>query len=648
KAERSWRRALDFVAAGVPTAEPLLWIESAEPEGPSFFVCRHLPRMLEARVLFRAMNAGEMDRRFPGLDGGAFLDALGRGLRRMHEAGLFHRDLSIGNVLMAEEVLSPQPDDLFVIDLNRARVRPSLSSTTRTRDLCRLAIFRPADRRRFWRAYWQGEATAWRWWLYRLYQRSFLFKIEGKKKIRAPLKGLGWLKPRRTHPHLESAPTGAGAREKIVWDPLSDQPHQHASRLEKTRVRLADAPGQLRNVGLGALAAPRIWRRYRRLEGRVFAEPTPWRGAGICLRPFPEAPDELLGAVDDLGLEHVLVRLHPWQKEHDEEEALVRELDLRGYEIVYSLPQNRELIRDPALWRRRVAELAERFSPYGKVFQVGQAINRSKWGVWRYGEYLELARSAVSILKEHPGVEAFGPAVIDFEPYATASVVNLPECPRFDGLASLLYVDRRGAPEGRQLGFDTLGKALLCRAIAETSRRCGPRSWVTEVNWPLREGPHSPAGKKVSVDETAQADYLARYYLWTLATGAAERVYWWQMIARGYGLIAPRDSGGEVSGLRRRPAFDALRTLESELRGYACLGALPAPEGCHLLSFRRGDERTVVGWASRTPSSDGGSHGRRVRLLEAPRGLREQDGRDGERPSGRDVDLLQSVRFFRI
>ena len=93
----------------------------------------------------------------------------------------------------------------------------------------------------------------------------------------------------------------------------------------------------------------------------------------------------------------------------------------------------------------------------------------------------------------------------------TAAVVNLraprdlPDL-RFDGLASLLYVDRRGAPENRQLGFDTEGKVRLLAAIAGTARRvAAPRQWISEVNWPLREGPHSPAGKSVAVDEEAQA-----------------------------------------------------------------------------------------------------------------------------------------------
>ena len=173
-----------------------------------------------------------------------------------------------------------------------------------------------------------------------------------------------------------------------------------------------------------------------------------------------------------------MIRLHPWQESHDDEWELARALAARGVELAFALPQNRELVRDPARWEAAIAELARRFRPLGKRFQIGQAINRSKWGIWNYDEYLALAARAAGILRAGPagaGVELFGPAVIDFEAHVTAAVVNLrppaglPEL-RFDGLASLLYVDRRGAPENRQLGFDTEGKVRLLAAIAGTAR----------------------------------------------------------------------------------------------------------------------------------------------------------------------------------
>ncbi len=303
-------------------------------------------------------------------------------------------------------------------------------------------------------------------------------------------------------------------------------------------------------------------------------------GIGVGLRPYPEDPAALLEAVDELGVRHALVRLHPWQETHDDEEALARALRERGIEVVFALPQRRELVRDLRRWRRAVGELGERFAPYAGAFQIGQAINRSKWGVWTLAEYAALLREAAAALAPR-GVPIVGPGVIDFEPHVTAAAVNWPDLGvRFHALASLLYVDRRGAPENRQLGFDTLRKAALLRAIADTSRWCEPRSWVTEVNWPLREGPHSPAGRDVAVDEQQAADYLVRFYLPLLASGLVERIYWWQLLARGYGLLV-----AEGGGLRRRPAFHALATMQRMLGDAACAGVLPAPPGASLYRF---------------------------------------------------------------
>lgn len=640
KAARSWRMARAFVEAGLPTARPVAWIESTDPEGSSFFVTEHIDGVVEARFVFRAAGGDTLADDFPELDYPSFLEALGQLLRRMHDAGLFHRDLSIGNVLVPAAATSPGPEDLYLIDLNRARRRSPVGLLERQRDLCRLTLFRTGDQSRFLRAYWGGAPGPLRWGLFKLYHHGFRAKLGAKKYVRAPFKALAAkLLPRSVHAHIPRPEKGAGAREKIVWDPLSDQPWQHAGKLEKLWVRLLDAPSHLRNILLLLSRAPGIWRAFRRLRAGLYTRPVPWAGVGVCIRPHPQNPEALLQAIDDLGVGHLLLRLHPWQERHDHEEALAAALHAKGYELTFALPQDRRLVRDPELWRRRVEDLARRFVPYGRHFQVGQAINRSKWGVWRYGEFLRLARIACEVLRAHPGVEVIGPGVIDFEFHATATVVNLPSCPRFDALASLLYVDRRGAPENRQMGYDTVDKALWLQAIAETARACGPRSWITEVNWPLWEGPHSPAGKSVSVDEGTQADYLTRYYLLALTSGAVERVYWWQLVARGYGLATVE--GTEDDGaLRRRPSFLALATLNRRLAGSTFLRHLPAPAGCRLLLFDKSGESWIVGWSEQGD--------RAVTLPARPEEIVEQDGEASGGRKSPEAQLAQSIRYFRI
>lgn len=634
KAERAWKIARAFVAAGLPTAEPVLLAESRRSDGPSLLVTRRLEEVVELRYVLRAVHRGAEREEYPWIDFPALLDDLGGLLRRMHEAGIFHRDLSIGNVLVSRD----DPRRLYLIDLNRGRLRRRLGALARTRDLSRLAIFGRADRRRFLAAYWGRRPQPWHWAPYLLFHYGFRFKIESKKRWRGVTRRLfQLLVPRRAHAHIPQAPEGASARDKVVWDPLSDQPHQHASRLEKTLIRLADLPRHALQTAHFAAAVPGIWRRYRRLRGELYGAPVPWDGAGVCVRPYPGAPEELLAALDELGLRRVLLRLHPWADDDRAELALARELHARGYELAFSLPQNRDLVRDPERWRSRVEELAERFTPYGHSFQVGQAINRSKWGVWTLGEYADLARAAAEILRRYKSVEVLGPAVIDFEYHATVAALRLCRDLEFDAVASLLYVDRRGAPENRQLGFDTVGKVVLLKAIAEACPGVAPRSWITEVNWPLWEGPHSPAGRTVSVAEDVQADYLARYYLLALTTGMVERVYWWQLIARGYGLVAPAEGGRP---LRRRPSFRALATLERQLRGALCEGPLAAPPGSHLFRFRLADGGEVaVGWCAKGRST--------ATLRRSAVEVVEQGGDESPAPGPR-VELTESVRYFHL
>jgi tRNA A-37 threonylcarbamoyl transferase component Bud32 len=595
KAAKSWRVAEALLAAGLQTPEPVMLIESASASGPSLYVCRYLVDVLEVRYLLRAANAGTEKEDFPGVDFPLFLEALGRMARRLHDAGFWHRDFSSGNVLLRTD-RAGAPTDLYLVDLNRTRMGKDLTISERLRDLSRMPIFRPEHQDRFLASYWSGGASHKS--LYLAYHRAFVWKNEAKKKLRGGLKGLR-LGPRVAHAHIPAAPADASARDRVVWDRLSDQPHQHAGRFEKMRVRLADAGAHLVEGAVIAAAAPRVWRRYRELRAHLHQKPVDWDGAGLCLRPWPENPQAPLDMVAELGARHVLIRLHPWEESHAAEEELARALYARGCELSFALPQNRDLVKDPERWRSAVERLATAFTPYGRAFQIGQAINRSKWGIWTTGEYVALARTAAEILHRHPGAELIGPAVIDFEHHVTAAVLNRRDLGfRFDAVSSLLYVDRRGAPESPQAGFDTEGKVALLKAIAETARNSTGRCWITEVNWPLWEGPHSPAGRSVSVDEETQADYLVRYYLLTLGTGLVERVFWWQLAARGYGLVDPADPANP----RRRPSFIAFQTLLRELAGARLEAVSASPSRLYL--FRRPDGgETAVAWSASGPAT---------------------------------------------
>ncbi len=672
KARKAFRVACRLRELGIGTPEPLLYAESRALEGPAFFITRHLEGRLETRYLLRSLDAGTAARDYPDLDIDRVFRAFGELVRTLHEGKVWHRDLSCGNLLIEEAAFQRGQGvpgsfaGVAVLDLNRARVGPNLTLSERMRDLSRLEV--PAAQMvSMWAGYWREDDGVWRMrvghWLRETYRRSFLVRNRSKKSVRGFARRLNdLLMPRRRpHAHIPSS-EATSVRDKIVWDRLSDQPHQHASKLEKLRVRITDSPQHARLLAAAVRAYPAIKRRHQELEAERFGQATTMEGFGLCVRPWSDDPDAVLEAVCDLGVKHVLIRLHPWQETHEAELLLAGELCARGIELVFALPQSRALVRDLETWRRRVAELARSFAPLGRTFQVGQAVNRSKWGVWKPSEYVALfAAAAEEIRAVRPDALLLGPAVIDFEFHQTAGYLNqhfAGSALDLDGLASLLYVDRRGAPENLQLGLDVVGKAAFLRAIVDTSvalenKPTPAPNWITEVNWPLWEGPHSPAGRDVAVSEQDQAHYLARYYLLVLASGYVERVYWWQLIAKGYGLIDWTDGvvGSGAPGfprtmaLRRRPAFHALATLVRELAGATFEGPVgTAGEGQYLLRFTRHGETLVAGWRVKG--------GRGLANLPAPvefvAGRCGLDGVWQDHAGGRRAQLTEEVQLFRI
>ncbi|MFW5698535.1 MAG: hypothetical protein ACOCYN_01655 [Planctomycetota bacterium] len=348
----------------------------------------------------------------------------------------------------------------------------------------------------------------------------------------------------------------------VPWDARSDQPH----RILDPQVRRAARAGLIgeyaQTLATAALVAPLVAARYPTLDAARFAPATRADFCGVALSPRPGRDVEQIALLDELGLRQVLVRIPLGDpRARDAHLALIAALAPRP--VLGVLVQDRTLVCRPQRWLSACEDLVSALPGNVTALQIAQAVNRLKWGCASIGEALALNAVIPTLRAVRSDLLILGSSVIDFEPLATArSLLNRHRF-RLDGVAAQLYVDRRGGPEGRQWAwFDLPRKLRLLAAITALSPRSADRLWVTEVNWPLRGYTGwAPTSDTECVDEDAAGAHLRAYYRMAWNSGVVERVYWWQLVARGYGLV-----DDSAVRWRRRPAFTALRDVAAALR----------------------------------------------------------------------------------
>jgi hypothetical protein len=229
-------------------------------------------------------------------------------------------------------------------------------------------------------------------------------------------------------------------------------------------------------------------------------------------------------------------------------------------EFLVNILQSRDSVAKPKEWQTQVREIIGATKPMASRFWIGNAINRTKWGCAHTADYFRLQEAVEELRAEFMGLQLLGSSIIDFEPLLSWRTLYNWRRYRLDACAALLYVNRRHSPYGTQYGiFDLENKLRLAKAMTRLSNRCADELWITETNWPLLDTkPYTPnSGNPTrTVDEQTQAEYLKLYYQIAWQTGWVQRVYWWQLINPGYGLVDHRS--GE---LRKMPSFYALKDI---------------------------------------------------------------------------------------
>jgi tRNA A-37 threonylcarbamoyl transferase component Bud32 len=606
KAERAFRNALALRAAGVRTPAPIAVVERWEGQRlrESRFVALYEPDLTNLRDELHRLYADE-PRCEPLMD---LLECVAGAVRALHDAGVLHRDLGNQNVaLRRNPPAAAAPWSVFFLDLNRAQLVPRPTLAERGADLARIDL--PSDFRRVFHAmvfggfappdeFAQAEAQA----------RAAFARHTALRPLRHPFREA------RIRRAQAGQPTPPSGRDIWIWDDRSAQPiPAHAS---EDRRKLLPATNVLDALRYAARRGLRIRREYKKLLAQSFSRPVPFAGAvGMTLDPNPDTWSRQLDFLSELQGPRklpLLLRLHPHHPLDAWHWTLDQALRLhgQGHSVAFALLQDRRALLDPKSWRQMVTLAFDRGHTFADFFEIGHAVNRSKWGIWDFRDYARLLEPVRSCLVQNPGARIVGPACIDFEPHALAALLqNLPDDLPFHALSDHLYVDRRGAPENKQGPFDLVGKCALLRAFARAHGFADDRLLVTETNWPLAGvGPWSPVTSPYetldprtndpSVSEDDYAAYMARYLLLAIASGHVSRVYWWRLAARGFGLVDDSDP----SAWRPRPAFHALQALLATLGDATFQQRLPAPPDHYALHFSRPDAPPVAArWSLSTP-----------------------------------------------
>lgn len=345
-----------------------------------------------------------------------------------------------------------------------------------------------------------------------------------------------WIMPPLTHSLYDVD----GIEKKLKTTMLpSDQPDiTRISGKDKKIFRAAHMNTYLGVVGVTILDLPSTVWHY----AVTLAKPKPRRihreDFGLFVDASKASSKKILAVLETLGVKSVAIRIY-LTKEYLQSEAYRQNVKLssllhqKGYDLMLVMAQLKESFDDPGDLPEVCDQVVQDFAPYTKNYQIGETLNRSKWGVWGAERYRLLLENIWTALQRYdPSAKTVGPSIIDFEWYYTLYYWSLADG-RFDILNTLLYVDRVGEPENRQNSFNTLEKIRIMKAVAPQKPL-----WITEVNWPIAgTGHYSPTSENEAVTAEKYRDYMLRYLIISLSSGYVERVYWWQLHARGYGLM---------------------------------------------------------------------------------------------------------------
>lgn len=347
---------------------------------------------------------------------------------------------------------------------------------------------------------------------------------------------------------------------KLDWDHYSDQPAVIKDRSLKKQIYKQVRWDSLKMLLTNVVMYPICIFNYLLFPvKKISTDTTSFFGMSINLNQNPE---QTLALINDLGVNNLLIRM-PLSDIENIQKYVDFANQYQDKDILINILQDRRHIQDHALLKTSLEQVFSKFSPLTNRFQLGNAINRKKWAIFSMDEFLRFYKVGFDLRNEKfPDIKLLGSSVIDFEYYfSIRTLFNLYKV-RFDQFSSLLYVDRRGAPENTQMGLDLTKKLYLMQSMLRLSPKSSSEIVITETNWPITNtAPYAPTSENDCVDLEAHANFLVRYYLLALASKVVKNVYWHQLIAPGYGLIDNRNDQ-----LIKYPAYNAFKIMLEQLQ----------------------------------------------------------------------------------
>ncbi|GIS22946.1 MAG: hypothetical protein CM15mP123_08480 [Gammaproteobacteria bacterium] len=464
----------------------------------------------------------------------------------LHKKNIMHLDYGVGNICIKK---TRNGYDFYLIDLNRLK-EGIVSPKKGIKNLARISndpeivkIFADAYAKKISSSALKTHKEL----------KKFVYQVGQRVKLKKLLKSF--------IENIKHVPLSS-----YEWDYHSNQPHTLKSKKLKNKIFFLAFFSNLKIIFAtlyACVVAPYFFLRDKEsFEKKIDS-------FGLCVnidRPIESQKSisniELIAMIDELSVENILVRIPLADFENIENYISFIE-QLKDKDVLVCVLQDRKHVIDKHLTKKRLDFIFSKLEGIAEVFQIGNSINRKKWAFLSMDEYFSFFKIAYDLKKnKFPKIKLLGSNIIDFDiPFFSRSVFHLKSI-FYDGIAAQLYVDRRGGPEQKQYGFDTLNKIRAYKAMARASKKTSNEMYITEVNWPLNGMKNWAPAENFLIDESLQSSYLVRYYLLMLATGKVKKCFWHQLVAPGYGLVNNLDEK-----IKKRDAYYCFQNLIAMLSG---------------------------------------------------------------------------------